>query len=102
MLTILLSWLYITGVSFLIGTFFIQLVTKIFVVEKPVIHFTIIALSGLILLSILVSIFSLFYKVALLANIFALALAILSYAVNKKNIHDAIKQYLGEIQKSSK
>ncbi|HZG25479.1 MAG TPA: hypothetical protein VEZ17_12900, partial [Chitinophagaceae bacterium] len=53
-------------------------------------------------MSILVSIFSLVYKVALLANIFALALAILSYAINKKNFHDAIKQYLGEIKKSSK
>lgn len=103
MIWIILSWVYITVVSFLIGCLFTSLVRKVFKVQlKETLHFSFVCLNGFLFTSFIISAWLLIYKVDLLANIFLLLLALLSLFLNKKEIVGLVKSYSTAVRKTSK
>jgi len=103
MVWIILSWIYITVTSFLIGCLLTFLVRKIFKVQvKETLHFSIVCINGFLLSSFILSAWALFYRVDLLANIFLLFLALLSFFINKTEITGLLKVYLDSVKKTSK
>lgn len=103
MIWIILSWVYITVISFLIGCLFTRLVRKVFKVQlKETLHFSFVCLNGFLFTSFIISAWLLIYKVDLLANIFLLLLALLSLFLNKREITGLLKSYSTDIKKTSK
>jgi len=103
MMWIILSWVYITVISFLIGCLFTILIRKIFKVQqKEILHFSFVCISGFLFISFIISVWVLFYKVDLVANVFILLLAVISFSVNKSEITGLIKTYFDSIRKTSK
>ena len=103
MIWIILSWVYITGVSFLIGCLLTGLIRKMFKVQlKETLHFSFVCINGFLFTSFIISVWVLFYKVDLVANIFLLLLALLSFFLNKKEITGLVKSYSADIRKTSK
>ena len=103
MIWIILSWVYMTVVSFLIGCLLTSLIRKVFKVQlKETLHFSFVCINGFLFTSFLISVWVLFYKVDLLANIFILLLALLSVALNKKEIAGLVKSYSTDVRKTSK
>ena len=74
MVTVILFWLYISGLFFLYGWFAVWLVQRIFPGEdgEPV-NFTTAWLAGLWVITTLANYFSLVSKLGLLANVLLLA-----------------------------
>jgi len=103
MIWIILSWVYITAVSFLIGCLLTSLIRKVFKVQlKETLHFAFVCINGFLFTSFIISVWVLFYKVDLLANIFIMLLALLSAALNKKEIAGLVKNYSTDVRKTSK
>src|SRR6187431_2728169 len=103
MIWIILSWMYITVVSFLIGCLFTGLIGKVFKIQlKETLHFSFICINGFLFTSFIISVWLLFYKVDLLANVFLLLLALLSLLINKKEIVGLVKIYSDDLRKTSK
>src|SRR5687767_452375 len=103
MIWIILSWIYITVVSFLIGCLFTGVTRRIFKVQaRERLHFSFICINGFLFTSFIISAWLLFYKVDLLANIFILVLALSALFFNKKEIAGLIKIYVEDVRKTSK
>ena len=103
MIWIILSWMYITVVSFLIGCLFTNLIRKVFRIQlKETLHFSFVCINGFLFTSFIISVWLLFYKVDLLANIFLLLLSLSSLFINKKEIAGLVKIYSDEVRKISK
>ncbi len=103
MIWIILSWVYITVVSFLIGCLLTRLIIKIFKVQlKESLHFSVVCINGFLVTSFIISVWVLFYKVDLLANIFLLLLALLSLFLNKKEIAGLVRIYSADVSNTSK
>jgi len=103
MIWIILSWIYITVVSFLIGCLFTGIIRKIFKVNaRERLHFSFICINGFLFTSFIISAWLLFYKVDLLANVFVLVLALSALFFNKKEIGGLIKIYVEDVRKTSK
>lgn len=103
MIFIILSWIYITAISFVIGFSFTGLIRRLFSTQdKAPLHFTLVCINGLIATSFIISIWSLFYKVDLLANLAMLALSLIAFIASRKSIADTWKQYWGEVKSASR
>src|SRR6185436_6194019 len=103
MIWIILSWMYITLVSFLIGCLFTGLIRKVFKIQlKETLHFSFVCINGFLFTSFIISAWLLFYKVDLLANIFLLLLSVSSFFINKEEIVELLKIYSDDVRKTSK
>ena len=103
MIWIILSWVYITVVSFLIGCLLTSLIRKVFKLHlKETLHFSFVCINGFLFISFIISLWVLFYKVDMLANIFLVFLALLSLFLNKKEIAGLVKTYSADAGKTSK
>ena len=103
MIWIILSWVYITVVSFLIGCLLTGLIRKVFKVQlKETLHFSFVCINGFLLTSFIISVWVLFYKVDLLANVFILLMALVSLLINKNEIAGLIKKYSSDVMNTSK
>lgn len=103
MIWIIISWVYISVVSFFIGFLFTGLIRKIFKVRlKETLHFSFVCINGFLFTSFIISVWTLFYKVDLLANVFLLLLAALTFFTNRKEIAGLLKNYSDSINKTSR
>ena len=103
MVWIILTWIYITITSFLIGCLFTFLIRKIFKIQlKESLHFSLVCINGFLLSSFLLSVWAIFYRINLEANIFLLCLAILSYFINRTEIAGLLRTYAEQARKTSK
>lgn len=103
MIWIILSWVYITVISFLIGFLFTVLIRKVFKIQlKENLHFSFICINGFLFTSFIVALWTLFYKVDLLANVFLLLLAMLTLVLKRREIGELVNVYSNSIRKTSK
>lgn len=89
MLTVLCNWIYIFFTAFCLGQGFAYAVEKTLKLKIKKIDSILVA--GLIIATIYSQIFSIFYKVELLANVFMLTVCLLIMAVLRKRIGQIIK-----------
>lgn len=99
MLIILLSWIYILGISFLWGHMVISLLSYLFkTITATNVHFALYSITGLVFLSTVTAYFSLFVPVGYLVQLFIAGVAIFYLVSYRKKISGLAYIYAREIK----
>lgn len=91
MITVLLNWIYIFLITVLIGLGFYKALSAFLKRNLPFSFFNLI-LCGIVVTTVYSQIFSLFYKVGLVANLFLAALCIFTAVRNRSLLQDYAKK----------
>lgn len=91
MLSIILNWIYVLFVMLTLGFGVASLVQKLF--KYNIRRFDSLAMAGLIVATVYAQVFSLFYKVGLLANVILLVLCLATLCGQRKQIVSTIKEW---------
>ncbi len=103
MLSVCLIFLYILGSSYLAGFLALSGISRIFgKKEKRVFLPDSYIMAGLIVWTVYAQLFSLFYKVGLLANLIVLGICILTIAVFRRKLWEELRRQLGNISRIGK
>ena len=102
MLLVFLNWIFITVISFVFGYAFIQ-VFKYFIEEEDniPINFSIVVILGLIALTALTSVITLFSKIGFVINILVVVIAIQYAIINYNGIGKYLSYYFNEVKKAN-
>lgn len=102
MLLIFLNWIFITVISFIFGYAFVQ-VFKFFIEEedKSPVNFSILVILGLIALTAITSVITLFSKIGLVINILVIVIAIQYAIINYRGIAKYLSFYYIEVKKAN-
>lgn len=89
MLSIIFNWVYVLLVTLALGFGVAGLVRKVFGHEMK--QFDSVGVAGLIVATVFAQIFSLFYKVGLVANVVLLAICLAILCIERRNIAEVLK-----------
>ena len=101
MIFIFLSWLYITLIVYCIGNGFHHVLRSGFKTENPATdHFSIVCISGMLVLSFLTTLFCLFIPLGFISNLIILGLALFAVYFTRQHFVADVKFHLGELRKT--
>jgi hypothetical protein len=101
MLFIILSWLYITCISYCIGIGFHSLLKRITNSDSPVLHhFSIICISGLLVTAFISTGISLFIPLSVVSAIIVACISLLSIILSRKSFFASIKHNISLLRKT--
>jgi hypothetical protein len=101
MIFIFLSWIYITIVAFCIGNSFHHLLKSAFKIENTTReHFSIICISGILVIAFICTLLCLFIPLGLISNLLILLLALIGVIINRKNFKQEVGFYLAALRKT--
>jgi hypothetical protein len=99
MLLIILSWIYMTGILFLNGSLFIDLIRKVFNLQtNETVHFTISCIAGMAFTTFLVTALCIFIPINIIANIIIFAIAVFYFAFRRKKILQQFQTFRTQIK----
>ncbi|MBC7903452.1 MAG: hypothetical protein H7Y27_08510 [Gemmatimonadaceae bacterium] len=99
MISVILSWLFISILAFCIGTGFHALLTRSeTTTDKKLLHFTVCCITGLLVIAFLSTLYCLFLPLDIFSNLFLCIIAFCAAWLGRKQLKAAIRYNLDQIR----